>query len=142
MSKVIAKLVDGKEIEKDTPFNIGDFVKVTDSWHQYSAYRDAFNYFWGNNKAYYLPYEGKDTPKIWKIINMALHPSNGKILYHIRTIDGKNAVVNGSALKKIEYHKRNRKNIHPIMIYQLCINPMPHSWKEKLYKVLDMDNVS
>ena len=139
MSNITVKLVDGEEIKLETKFEIGDYVNIVYPGCQYSRYDKAFKYFWGNDKNYYILCADST---IWKVINMAFHPSNGKIIYHIRTVDGKNAVVSGGALKKIEYHKRNRKNIHPIMIYQLCINPMPHSWKEKLYKVLDEDNVS
>lgn len=142
MSKVIAKLVNGLEKKLETKFEIGEYVEVIKPEHQYSSYGQAFNYFWGNLRNYHIPYSYGERPSIWKIINMALHPSNGKIIYHIRTIDGKNAVVSGDGLRKIDYHKRNRNNIYPIMIYQLCVKSMPHSWKEKLYKVLNENDAS
>lgn len=117
-------------------FEIGDYVKVVDSGHQYSTYTDAFKYFWGDSKNYYI--FSNNTKFIWKIINMAVHPSDGNILYHIRTCDGKNAVVNEQAITLSNFHKRNRCHLHTIVLHQLRTlgDSKSHKWTEKLYKIL------
>lgn len=119
-------------------FEIGDYVKVTDPGHQYSTYTDAFKYFWGDGKNYYIPWDKTCDKFIWKIINMVVHPSDGNILYHIRTTNGRNAVVNDQAIILSNFHKRNRSHLHTIELHQLSMsgNSMPHKWTEKLYKNL------
>lgn len=120
----------------NSKFEIGDYVEVVDSGHQYSTYTDAFKYFWGDSKNYYIP--SNKSKFIWKIINMAVHPNDGNILYHIRTCDGKNAVVNEQAITLSNFHKRNRCHLHTIVLHQLPMdgNSKPHKWTEKLYKNL------
>lgn len=117
-------------------FEIGDYVKVVDSGHQYSTYTDAFKYFWGDSNNYYIP--SNKSKFIWKIINMAIHPSDGNILYHIRTCDGKNAVVNEQAITHSNFHKRNRCHLHTIVLHQLPMlgDSKSHKWTAKLYKIL------
>ena len=117
-------------------FEIGDYVEVMDAGHQYSTYTDAFRYFWGNDRNYYIPYH--KSKFIWKIINMAIHPNDGNILYHIRTSDGKNAVVNEQAITLSNFHKRNRCHLHTIVLHQLQTlgDSKSHKWTEKLYKNL------
>ena len=142
MGYIVAKLHDGKEVTLYPKFNIGDYVEVINSGYQYPAYSNAFIYFWGNTETYNFPYGADyevrkgETPKLWKIINMAIHESyRTTVLYHIRSIDGKNCVVGEEALKLADYHYRDRTPIHKRIIYQLRINPTPHEWKEKLYKI-------
>ena len=145
MGEVIAKMCDGSEEKMYSNFNIGDYVKVTQPGHQYSSYTAAFKFFWGDTERYYIPYgasyEDKNTgmPTRWKVINMAIHPTDkNAILYHIRSIDGKNCVVGGGAIKPLNFHHRNREPIGKIMIYQLPYhgNVMKHKWTEKLYKII------
>jgi hypothetical protein len=122
----------------NSEFEIGDYVKVIDPGHQYSTYTDAFKYFWGDSNNYYIPWDTTCHEFIWKIINMAVHPSENIVLYHIRTCDGKNAVVNGQAITLSNYHKRNRTHLHTIVLHQLSMNgnSKPHKWTEKLYEIL------
>lgn len=121
----------------NSKFEIGDYVKVIAPGHQYSTYTDAFKYFWGDNKNYYIHWD-KRYEFIWKIINMAVHPSDGNILYHIRTTNGRNAVVNEQAITFSNFHKRNRSHLHTILLYQLPMDnsSKPHKWTAKLYKIL------
>lgn len=152
MGEVIVKLRD-KEVTMYSKFNIGDYVKVVDGGHQYSSYDTAFEFFWGNKERFYLPYSGADEyenesdfqaamariPQRWKVINMAVHDlSPHVILYHIRSEDGKNCVVNDGAIELIDFHHRNREHVSKIMIYQLPLNGrvMKHQWTEKLYKII------
>jgi len=142
MGYIVARLHGGKEVTLYSEFNIGDYVEVINSGYQYPAYSNAFIYFWGNTETYNIPWGLRDedkieeTPKLWKIINMAIHESyRTTILYHIRSRDGKNCVVGEEALKLADYHYRDRTPIHKRIIYQLCNNPTPHEWKEKLYKI-------
>ena len=146
MGYIIAKLHDGKEVQMYSKFNIGDYVKVVHTGHQYSSYVTAFKFFWGDTKRYYLPYGGtnyeerkRDMPTRWKIINMAVHETyENIILYHIRSVDGKNCVVSEGAIELMDFHHRNREPIGKLMIYQLPLNGnvMKHKWTEKLYKII------
>lgn len=151
MGKVIAKLHD-KEVTMYSKFNIGDYVKVVDTGHQYSSYDTAFEFFWGNKERFYLPYNADEyenesdfqaamarIPQRWKVINMVVHDlSSDIILYHIRSEDGKNCVVNDYAIELINFHRRNREHVGKIMIYQLPTNGkvMKHKWTDKLYKII------
>ena len=152
MGEVIAKLRD-KEVTMYSKFNIGDYVKVVNTGHQYSSYDTAFKFFWGNKERFYLPYYGVDEyesesdfqaamariPQRWKVINMVVHDmSPDIILYHIRSEDGKNCVVNSGAIELIDFHHRNREHVGKIMIYQLPSNGrvMKHKWTDKLYKII------
>ena len=145
MGYIIAKLHDGKEVQMYSKFNIGDYVKVVHTGHQYSSYNTAFKFFWGDTDRYYLPYgadyeeKKRDMPTRWKVINMAVHDmSPDIILYHIRSEDGKNCVVNSGAIELIDFHHRNREHVGKIMIYQLPANGrvMKHKWTDKLYKII------
>lgn len=152
MGEVIAKLCDGKEVQMYSKFNIGDYVKVVHTGHQYSSYNTAFKFFWGDTDRYNLPYSVGEyendvafqaamarMPQRWKIINMAVHDmSPDIILYHIRSEDGKNCVVSAGAIKLIDFHHRNREPIGKLMIYQLPWNGnvMKHKWTDKLYKII------
>jgi hypothetical protein len=152
MGEVIAKLCDGKEVQMYSKFNIGDYVKVVHTGHQYSSYNTAFKFFWGDTDRYKLPYSVGEyendvafqaamarMPQRWKIINMAVHDmSPDIILYHIRSEDGKNCVVSAGAIKLIDFHHRNREPIGKLMIYQLPLNGnvMKHKWTDKLYKII------
>lgn len=151
MGEVIAKLRD-KEVTMYSKFNIGDYVKVVDTGHQYSSYDAAFKFFWGNKERFYLPYSVGEyesesdfqaamarIPQRWKVINMVVHDmSPDIILYHIRSEDGKNCVVNSGAIELIDFHHRNREHVGKIMIYQLPSNGrvMKHKWTDKLYKII------
>lgn len=144
MGYIVAKLNDGKEVQMYSQFNIGDYVKVVNTGHQYSSYNTAFKFFWGDTDRYYLPYIGDEyemarMPQRWKVINMAVPnmPPNC-ILYHIRSEDGKNCVVNEGAIKLMDFHHRNREPIGKLMIYQLPSNDnvIKHQWTEKLYKII------
>ena len=152
MCEVIAKMRDGGEVKMYSNFNIGDYVKVVDTGHQYSSYDTAFKFFWGNKERFYLPYCANEyenesdfqsamarIPQRWKVINMAVHDFfPDTIVYHIRSIDGKNCVVGAGAIKLLNFHHRNREPIGKIMIYQLPSNGnvMKHKWTEKLYKII------
>ncbi len=151
MGEVIAKLRD-KEVTMYSKFNIGDYVKVVNTGHQYSSYNTAFEFFWGTTERFYLPYSVGEyenesdfqaamarIPQRWKVINMAVHDfSPDVILYHIRSEEGKNCVVNDGAIELIDFHHRNREHVSKIMIYQLPANGrvMKHKWTEKLYKII------
>jgi hypothetical protein len=142
MCEVIAKLSD-KEVTMYSKFNIGDYVKVVDAGHQYSSYIAAFKFFWGDTERYYIPYnyeeKNAELPTCWKVINMAIHPTDKDvIMYHIRSIDGKNCVIGEKGIKPLNFHHRNREPIGKIMVYQLPFNGdvMKHKWTEKLYKII------
>ena len=158
MPKYICKLNNGKTKEVFPICNIGDYVEVVDPGHQYTTYQDAFDYFWGGAAPYKIPYDDPCAPKVWKVINMVCHcDRDAVILYHIRTVDGKNALVNRGAIRPLHRHERNRMHVHDIMIYQLPSMPylrskekceenssmldddgniIKHDWKEKLYEIL------
>ena len=145
MVYIVCKLLgSGKTLHMNSKYGIGDYVEIVDGGHQYSSYVAAYQYFWGDIERYYIDYSfdngkpHKIVPKYWKIINMALDPSGRTILYHIRTIDGKNSVVNEGAIKLSNFHRRNRIPIGDVKINQLPFNGnvMPHKWTDKLYKVL------
>ena len=144
MIKIIARTISGEIIEGlESPFSIGDHVRVVDGGKQYSTYYEAFIYFWGNKERYYLPWEGQnkdeigEMPKTWKIINMAVHEVGNIIIYHIRSRDGKNCVVNGKGIELTNSHNRNRALFDCLEIYKLPLNGRvtPHEWTEKLYKI-------
>ena len=144
MVKIIARTISGKIIEGlESPFTIGDHVRVVDGGRQYSTYYEAFIYFWGNKERYYLPWEGQnkdkigEMPKTWKIINMAVHEVDNIIIYHIRSRDGKNCVVNGKGIELTNFHNHNRVLFDCLEIYKLPLDGRvtPHEWTEKLYKI-------
>ena len=155
MPKYICKLNNGKTKEVFPICNIGDYVEVVGPGHQYTTYQDAFDYFWGGAAPYHIPYDDDDEerPKVWKVINMACHYRDAVVLYHIRTVDGKSALVDNRAIRPLHRHERNRMHVHDIMIYQLPPRPylrseenssmldddgniIKHGWKEKLYEIL------
>ena len=41
MGKIIAKFRKGEEIEVDLPFDVGDYVKVSNTGQQYTTYNNA-----------------------------------------------------------------------------------------------------
>lgn len=138
MQRVHAKMMDNRFLTILTDFNIGDYVKVVESGHQYSAFTNAFIYFWGNIKCHHLTEEDKKAH--WKVINMALHPNGVTVLYHIRDVSGKNVVVNSCAIKRDNFHKRNRTNIKEMVIYQIPTSTsitQEHTWKDKLWEYVN-----
>lgn len=142
---VFCELKNGNTIQLQSKVFIGDYVELTDCGGQYSAYTDAFLYFWGDKKSYYIEYNLGDwkplnvVPKYWKVINMAVNPDGRTLMYHIRSVDGKNCVVNGNAIELSSFHKRNRIPNGKVMVYQLRNNSadiVAHEWTDKLYEVI------
>ena len=122
--KIIGNLNNGKkEVFLNQEVCIGDIVKVTDGGRQYSTYKTAYEYFWGNPEHYRIPYSGiwderlccyipeygKDTnvdlsqlENRWIVANMAVHHSSPHILLlHLRSRDFKNCVVGIEGVKVI-----------------------------------------
>jgi hypothetical protein len=133
--RIIGELTDGRKVHLISNFMIGDYVEIENSGHQYELYKNAFQYFWGDEHTFKLSMN-VSCPKIWKIINMAIHEcSYTTILYHIRTVDGKNSVVNAKALKESSFHKKDRTHLRPLVIFQIPKESenVKHNWKEKLF---------
>ena len=134
---VYCQLLGGKThdiINLSPCFSIGEYVEIADRGHQYNAYTTAFKYFWGNEECYYLT--KNNYGEIWKIINIALHPNGVDVLYHIRNRKGDNAVVSYGSIKRSKFHKRNRRIMRDILIYQLPFNNgfvQTHNWTNKLW---------
>lgn len=144
MLEVVAKTRNGKEVNLQSEFDIGEYVEVVDTGCQYSSFAAAFLYFWGNTDTINLPFKyGVNNPKdnyyggVWKVINIALHETPGLgLIYHIRNRNGDNCVVSRSGIKHLNFHKRNRNN--KIMVYQIPKNEdeVKHDWSEKLYEII------
>lgn len=133
--EIYVKANDSKLTIVYVNFCIGDYVHVSDIGHQYTSYTRAFKYFWGDTPNVDLHNVVK-TDNLWKIINMTAHGSNyNNILCHIRNRKGDNAVIGIDGLKLSNFHKRNRRPIKPIIIYQLpnIGNVTTHDWHEKLW---------
>lgn len=143
MGTVVAKLRRGDEVKVAVHFDIGDYVKVSNTGFQYTTYENAFKYFWGDTKTTYIESDHKADKlnRVWKVINMVVHESSTvdylDIMCHIRSKKGENAVIGVHGLTKLHYHHRNR--VRNIRITQLPYhgNVKPHSWKEKLYEVIE-----
>lgn len=122
--KIIGNLNNGKkEVFLNQEVCIGDIVKVTDGGRQYSTYKTAYEYFWGNVERYRIPYggiwddvlnrhipeNGNDTnvtlselENRWIVANMAVHHQSPHILLlHLRSRDFKNCVVGIEGVKVI-----------------------------------------
>lgn len=119
--------------------HIGDYVEIADTGCQYPSYTTAFMYFWGNNaSSVNLDHIQYETDKIWKVINMAAHPTLFRgIICHIRNRKGDNAVIALEGLRKSKFHKRNREPIEKIVISQLphIGGVQSHDWHEKLWEI-------
>ena len=143
MGTVVAKLRRGDEVKVVLDFDIGDYVKVSNTGHQYSTYSNAFKYFWGNTKTTHIEAEHKADKlnRIWKVMNMVVHESSTPryydIICHVRSMNGENAVVCSEGLTKLNYHHRNRS--HKIRIFQLPYGGEvePHDWRDKLYEIVE-----
>lgn len=144
MLEVVAKTRDGKEVNLQSEFDIGEYVEVVNTGCQYSSFATAFLYFWGNTDTINLPYNYCiNNPKnnyyggVWKVINIALHETPGLgLIYHIRNRNGDNCVIGPDGIKHLNFHKRNRNN--KIMVYQIPKNEdeVKHDWSEKLYEII------
>ncbi len=130
---IYCKFNDGHVRLINSYFFVGDYVKIVNCGRQYDTYRNAFLYFWGEDKHYYLL--EKDKSQIWKVINIVMHENGGTLLYHIRNIKGDNSVVNASAIEPSTHHMKNRCCAKNMLIYQLPYNNnvMRHSWRDKLW---------
>ena len=143
MGKIIAKFRKGDEIEVDLPFDVGDYVKVSNTGFQYTTYNNAFKYFWGDTKVTHIESDHKADRlnRIWKVMNMVIHESSTPryydIICHVRSMNGENAVVCSNGLTKLNYHHRNRS--HKIRISQLPYHGdvEPHDWRDKLYEIVE-----
>lgn len=142
MGTVVAKLRRGDEVKVVLDFDIGDYVKVSNTGHQYTTYNNAFKYFWGNTKTTHIESKNRADKfdRVWKVINMVVHESSTAdyldIMCHIRTNKGENAVVGVHGLTKLNYHHRNRANYIRISQLPYHGDVKPHDWKDKLYEVI------
>lgn len=119
-------------------FFVGDYVRIVDCGHQYDSYHDAYLYFWGEDKHYYLM--ENDKSQVWKVINIVMHANGRTLLYHIRNVKGDNSVVNASAIRPSTHHMRNRCCAKNMLIYQLPYyksKVTPHNWRDKLWDFYD-----
>lgn len=143
MGTVIAKLRRGDEVKVVLDFDIGDYVKVSNTGYQYTTYDNAFKYFWGNTKTTHIETEhnGDKLNRIWKVINMVVHESSSPdyldIICHIRSMNGENAVIGSGGLTKLHYHHRNRVRLVKIPQLPYHGDVEPHDWKDKLYEVIE-----
>ena len=143
MGTVIAKLRRGDEVKVVLDFDIGDYVKVSNTGYQYTTYNNAFKYFWGNTKTTHIETENKGDKlnRIWKVINMVVHESSTPdyldIICHIRSMNGENAVIGSGGLTKLHYHHRNRVRLVKIPQLPYHGDVEPHDWRDKLYEVIE-----
>lgn len=133
MTTIYCKFKDGHIGLINPYFFVGDYVRIDDWAHQYDRYHDAYLYFWGEDKHYFLL--ENDKSQIWKVINIVMHENGRTLLYHIRNVKGDNSVVNASAIRPSTHHMRNRCCAKNMLIYQLPYNDnvTPHSWRDKLW---------
>lgn len=141
-TSILMKLNDKRIVPIISEFCIGEYVKIIDTGCQYSTYDAAFLYFWGDKKNVYLNEHSKE--QYWKIINMAVHCSMPRIIYHIRNCKGENAVIGGDGIESVTFHKRNRNTCRSIVIEKLPLSSastQKHNWKDKLWDFYENGNL-
>ena len=123
MGTVVAKLRRGDEVKVVLDFDIGDYVKVSNTGYQYTTYNNAFKYFWGNTKTTHIETENKGDKlnRIWKVINMVVHESSSPDYLDIIC----------------HYHHRNRVRLVKIPQLPYHGDVEPHDWRDKLYEVIE-----
>ena len=92
------------------PFRPGDLVEVADWGENYSGFRTAFEAFgFGEQKTHgyntrEYHYRGKK-PKVLKFIAALEHPTyGGRIICHIRSMEGYNFVIGLEGLKPVKVY--------------------------------------
>ena len=84
------------------PFRVGDLVKIKDWGGVYECFTKANDVLLGeNNKPYYDYQLGYKSPRnrLFKIINFALHPSERSVVFAIKDIENKTAIMSPTALE-------------------------------------------
>ena len=106
--KIIGHLVNGRTKEYESNVCIGDIVKITNAGKQYTTYRSAFTYFWGDKEPFNVPYEYtsptlENRENLWMVVNIGVHTDNTNILVlHLRSRDFKNCVIGYGGVKVVK----------------------------------------
>ena len=90
------------DLEWVFPFRAGDLVKIKDWGGIYECFTKANDALLGeDNKPYYCYELGSKSPRnrLFKIINFGLHPSGRSIVFAIKDIENKTAVMSSTALE-------------------------------------------
>lgn len=103
----------------NSPFKLGDVVRITNHGHIYSTYYKAFEYFKiidkciPKNGIFFLDYEKNMSKTNWIVVDLAFHENDKNVvLYHIKNQYGQHLVVNERAITRRNIHLKNLKKLY------------------------------